>query len=69
MKFEYNLGFTEIVARMFLGMALCILGGSLAHFISAFFIVFSFIGFILIITAILGWCPIYDLMGKQPKIN
>ncbi len=69
MNFEYNLGFTEIVARLFLGMSLCILGGSLAHYFSAFFIVLSFIGFVLIITAILGWCPIYDLMGKPREIS
>ncbi len=69
MTFEYNLSITEIIARLFIGMSLCILGGTLAHYFSVFFILLSFFGFILIITAILGWSPIYDLMGKPREIS
>jgi Protein of unknown function (DUF2892) len=63
MKFETNLSMMENIVRFFAGMIIAILGGFLGHYVSSVFYVLVPIAPILFITAILGWCPIYELMG------
>jgi Protein of unknown function (DUF2892) len=63
MKFEGNLDMKEIIIRHFLGLFLGIAGGFLGHYVSPVFYVLVAFSPIMILTAILGWCPIYSLMG------
>ncbi len=63
MKIEYNLSFEEIIIRHILGLFLGIIGGFLAYYVSPVFLVIAAFSPILILTAILGWCPIYMLLG------
>jgi ABC-type polysaccharide/polyol phosphate export permease len=65
MKVEYNLSILEIVVRHILGMLLCIIGGFLGYYVSPVFFVITIFSPILILTSILGWCPLYSIM----KIN
>ncbi len=62
MRFEYNLSFPEIFLRHFLGMMIAILSGILTYYVSPFFLALTIFSPILILTGILGWCPIYSLM-------
>jgi hypothetical protein len=63
MKVEYNLSILEIVGRQLLGMMLGIIGGFLGFYVApAFFIIAAFSP-IMILSAILGWCPLYSLMN------
>jgi hypothetical protein len=63
MKIEYNLSMTEIILRHFIGMFLGIVGGFLSYYVSPIFIIIAALAPLTILTAILGWCPIYQLMG------
>ena len=63
MNLDYNLSFTEIVMRHFLGMFLGIIGGFFAYYVSPVFILIAVLAPISILTAILGWCPIYAYLG------
>jgi hypothetical protein len=65
MKVGYNLSFVEIVGRHILGLFLAILGGFLGYYVSPFFLVIVAFAPVMMLTAILGWCPIYQLL----KIN
>lgn len=62
MNFEYNLSFTEIIMRHILGLFLGVIGGFLAYYVSPVFIIIAALAPISILTAILGWCPIYMLL-------
>ena len=62
MKLEHNLSFTEIIGRHFLGMFFAILGGFLGHYVSPIFYILVGFAPVLILTAILGWCPLYGLL-------
>jgi hypothetical protein len=59
----YNLSFPEIISRHLLGMFIGIIGGFLSYYVSPIFIVVAAISPVLILTAILGWCPIYQFLG------
>ena len=63
MKFDNNLNITEIVSRHFLGLFFGILGGFLGHYVAPAFYALAALAPVLILTAILGWCPLYALMG------
>ncbi len=63
MKFETNLSMLENIYRFFAGMLIAIIGGFLGFYVAPIFYVFVPIAPILFITAILGWCPIYEIMG------
>lgn len=67
MNFEGNLNMIEIVLRHFLGLFLGILGGFLGHYVSPILYVLVAFAPVMVITAILGWCPIYSLMGINHK--
>lgn len=63
MNFEYNLSFTEIIMRHILGLFLGVIGGFLAYYVSPMFIIIAALAPVSILTAILGWCPIYMFLG------
>lgn len=63
MKFESNLSMMDNIQRFFGGMIIAILGGFLGYYVSSFFYVLIPVAPVLFITAILGWCPIYEMMG------
>lgn len=63
MKFETNLSMMDNIQRFFAGMIIAILGGFLGFYVSSFFYILVPISPVLFITAILGWCPIYEMMG------
>ena len=63
MKFEGNLSTRDVIIRHFLGMFLIIVGGFLGHYVSPIFYALIGIGPLLIFTAILAWCPIFEMMG------
>jgi hypothetical protein len=65
MKVEYNLSMVEIISRHFLGMFLAIVGGFLGYYVSPLFYIIGVFSPVMILTAILGWCPLYTLL----KIN
>ena len=65
MKFEYNLSFQEIYIRYVLMVVIAIVAGFAAAYISQFFFVFLAAVPVLFLTAITGWCPIYEIL----KIN
>ncbi|MBL7816552.1 MAG: DUF2892 domain-containing protein [Saprospiraceae bacterium] len=63
MKFQTNLSMLENIYRFFGGMLIALLGGFLGHYVSSIFFILVPVAPILFITAILGWCPLYELMG------
>jgi hypothetical protein len=63
MKIENNIGLVEIIARHFAGMLTTILGGFLGYYVHPVFFVLAPIGPVLIVTALLGFCPLYSLLG------
>lgn len=63
MKFEGNLNFTEVISRHFAGAFVAVLGGFLGHYVAPIFYVLVPIAPVLILTAILGWCPLFDLLN------
>ncbi len=63
MKFETNLSMLENIFRFFAGMIIAILGGFLGFYVASVFYILVPVVPVLFITAILGWCPIYELMG------
>jgi hypothetical protein len=65
MKVEYNLSIPEIIGRHLLGMMLGIIGGFLGFYVAPVFYILAAFAPVMILTAILGWCPLYSLM----KIN
>ena len=65
MKIEYNLSISEIISRHLLGMLLCIIGGFLGYYIAPVFFIIAALTPVMILTAILGWSPLYSLL----KIN
>jgi uncharacterized membrane protein YeaQ/YmgE (transglycosylase-associated protein family) len=65
MKVEYNLSISEIISRHLLGMFLGIVGGFLGYYVASVFFILDAFTPILILTAILGWSPLYSLL----KIN
>jgi Protein of unknown function (DUF2892) len=65
MKIEYNLSFSEIIGRHLLGMFLGIIGGFLGYYVASVFFILIAFSPIMILTAILGWSPLYSLL----KIN
>lgn len=58
-----NLSFTDTVNRNFLGLFIAILGGFLGHYVAPIFYALTPLAPVLILTAILGWCPIYALLS------
>jgi len=69
MNLESNLSISEIIARHFVGLFAGVVGGFLGHYVSPVFYVFVPLAPILILTAILGWCPIYSLLGVNHLKN
>jgi hypothetical protein len=69
MKFENNLSMVEIIVRHFLGLIVGVAGGFLGHYVASIFYVLVPLAPILIVTAILGWCPIYAIMGINHAKN
>ncbi len=65
MKFEYNLSISEVIGHHIAGMLLGIIGGFLGYYVMPVFFVISAFTPVLILTAILGWNPLYSLL----KIN
>jgi uncharacterized membrane protein YeaQ/YmgE (transglycosylase-associated protein family) len=65
MKVEYNLSIPEIITRHLLGMFLGIIGGFLGHYVAPVFFILAAFAPVMILTAILGWSPLYTLL----KIN
>lgn len=65
MKIEYNLSISEIIGRHLLGMFLGIVGGFLGYYIAPVFFIIAALTPVMILTAILGWSPLYSLL----KIN
>jgi hypothetical protein len=55
--FQHNIGFTDIVIRYIIMMVVLILAGVLQSF------GLMFLGVGVFLTAILGWCPIYNMVG------
>ncbi len=55
---KYNLSFLDIAIRYFLLMILGIIGGLLAAPLLMVLLVLP-----VFLTAILGWCPVYQLLG------
>jgi hypothetical protein len=69
MKIEGNLSITDIISRHFAGLLIAIIGGFLGHYVSPIFYVLVIASPILIVTAILGWCPIYTLLGVNHTVK
>jgi hypothetical protein len=69
MKIEGNLSVTDIISRHFAGMFIGIIGGFLGYYVAPVFYVLLPIAPILILTAILGWCPIYALLGINHAVR
>jgi hypothetical protein len=69
MTFQGNLSITDIVSRDFAGMFIAILGGFLGYYVAPIFYVLVPIAPALILTAILGWCPIYALFGINHAVR
>ena len=65
MKIEYNLSISEIISRHLSGMFLGIIGGFLGYYIAPVFFIIAALTPVMILTAILGWSPLYSLL----KIN
>jgi Protein of unknown function (DUF2892) len=63
MKFENNLSMVEIIVRHFAGLLVGVAGGFLGHYVSSIFYLLVPIAPVLILTAILGWCPLYAILG------
>jgi hypothetical protein len=63
MKIENNIGLTEIIIRHFAGLLVTILGGFLGYYVQPIFFILVPFGPMLIVTALLGFCPYYSLMG------
>ena len=63
MNFDYNLSFIEIIFRHFIGLFLGVIGGFLAYYVSPVFLIVAALAPVSILTAILGWCPIYMFLG------
>ena len=63
MKFETNLSMKDNIVRFFAGMLIAIIGGFLGHYVASVFYVLVPISPFLFITAILGWSPLYEIMG------
>jgi Protein of unknown function (DUF2892) len=59
----YNLSVGEIISRHLLGMFIGIIGGFLSYYVSPVFLIVAAISPLLILTAILGWCPVYQSLG------
>ena len=62
MSLEYNLSFTEIIFRHFLGVLFAVLGGFLAYYVSLYFLILTIFTPYFIITATLGWSPVFSLL-------
>lgn len=58
-----NLSMMENIVRLFAGMIIAIVGGFLGFYVASIFFILVPIAPFLFITAIIGWCPIYELMG------
>jgi Protein of unknown function (DUF2892) len=63
MKIEGNLSITDIISRHFAGMFIAIISGFLGYYVAPIFYVLLPIAPMLILTAILGWCPVFALFG------
>jgi hypothetical protein len=59
--FQHNLGFADIGVRYMIMMVFMILAGALQM------MVFMVVGVIFFLTAILGWCPIYNMLGISTR--
>ncbi len=59
--FQHNLSFADIGVRYMIMMVFMILAGALQM------MGFLIIGVIFFLTAILGWCPIYDMLGISTR--
>jgi uncharacterized membrane protein len=69
MKIEGNLSITDIISRHFAGMFFAIVGGFLGHFVAPVFYLLVPIAPVLILTAILGWCPLFTLFGINHAVK
>lgn len=69
MKIEGNLSITDIISRHFAGMFIAIISGFLGYYIAPVFYVLLPISPLLILTAILGWCPIFALFGINHAVR
>ena len=63
MKFQTNLSMKDNIYRFFAGMIIAIAGGFLGYYVSSVFYILVPVAPILFLTAILGWCPIFEIMG------
>jgi Protein of unknown function (DUF2892) len=63
MKIEGNLSITDIISRHFAGMFIAIIGGFLGYYVTPIFYILVLNTPILILTAILGWSPLFTLLG------
>ena len=54
---EYNLSVKDVVFRYLLMMAVVIIGGVLGK------LWIMIIGLVFFLTALLGWCPIFQVLG------
>jgi hypothetical protein len=69
MKIEGNLSITDIISRHFAGMFIAVIGGFLGYYVAPIFYVLVPIAPALILTAILGWCPVFALFGINHAVE
>jgi hypothetical protein len=69
MKIEGNLSIADIISRHFAGMFIAIISGFLGYYVAPIFYVLLPIAPLLILTAILGWCPIFTLFGINHAVR
>lgn len=59
--FTYNLSFIDIGVRYAIMMVLMILAGVTTN------LLFVYLGVLVFLTAILGWCPLYSMIGFRTR--
>ena len=60
---EYNLSFNEVIGRYALMMTIVIIGGFTGH------ISVMLLGIPFFLTGLLGWCPIYTVLGINHAVK
>ena len=58
-----NIGTTDRVLRIVIGLAL--IGVAIGLFGSAYQSIWGWIGLVPVVTGLVGWCPLYTILGIQ----
>lgn len=69
MKIEGNLSITDIISRHFAGMFIAIISGFLGYYVASIFYVLLPIAPALILTAILGWSPLFTVFDINHAVR